>query len=196
MRNGLTSYGLRPANQMGKHTLVLRIMLDHMPNQYATLFGIEPFVPDTKELLIDSEDFRQALEMYKIFYPIDPTWFDPPVELYKSQNLIFGLELSYQSRLYGKMTDLRTVTPVTFPVPSPFENRPVAYPYIIAAMGRGCKNPEYAYQMIKMMLSDELQKKSSLYFIPINQDAVKQEFHEMKAMQALDLSTDDALHAV
>ncbi len=176
----------------GQNKLVLRIMLDHVKTRYATLFGIEPFVPDTKELLIDGDAFRQALEMYKIFYPIDPDWFVPSLELWKSQDLIFGLEISYQSRLYGMIQDLRSEKPITFRVPSLFEDRPVAYPYIMAAMGSGCKNPEYAYQMIKILLSKEMHKRDFM-FNPINQDAMKDVFNHMKAMKSLDISTADAL---
>lgn len=175
-----------------KEKLIVRIMLDHAPSRYAALFGLEMYDPNTKEFLIDSATFRQALELYKAVYPIDPTWFDPSIELFKSRDLVFGLEVSYESRLYGLLENLRTEKPFTFRVPSPFEDRPSAYPYIMAAMGSGCKNQDLAYQMIRLMLSKELQKRSFIY-IPINQDAEKERFNQTKATDSLTISTEDIL---
>ncbi len=59
-------------------------------------------------------------------------------------------------------------------------------------MGSGCKNPEYAYQMIKILLSNEMQKRDFI-FNPVNQQAMKERFNHMKAMNSLDLSTGDTL---
>ncbi len=176
----------------GKNKLAVRIMLDHTPTRYATLCGIEPLNLDTKELQIDSEPFRQGLALYKELYPIDPTWFVPSQELYKSRDLLFGLELSYQSRLYGKLQAMKDEIPVTFRIPSQFEDRSIAYPHVMAAMGSGSKNPETAYQMIQLMLSKEMQKRD-FFNLPINQDAMKDVFNHMKAMKSLDISTADAL---
>lgn len=149
--------------------------------------GVEAIDHENKKILTDSEEFKSSMELYKTYYEMDQRGEEDlcsdtgdGAKLVRNNKALFyynTLEMSNVLETYSALLDDHT--PVLFNFPSA-NNKTVAEPDYIAAIRKGSPNQANAYELLKILLSEEYQTKHAIDYvdnfslnIPILKSALK-----------------------
>ena len=151
----------------------------------ASLFGLQLYDPDTKELWIDTDEFRQCMELLKALYPLmEREWEHPstmdakPMQALLHRDKLFYLVETHQFREAGALQEWDLLDTneqlLSIPVPNQLGTQPTAYGWQMAAVNRNGRNPYNAYAFLKLLMSADQQTS----VIPINQEAAERRLRE------------------
>jgi multiple sugar transport system substrate-binding protein len=130
---------------------------------------------DTKELNLNSLEFKSFLDLYKILF--DGYRNEPRVgEMMNSGDIIADNPIvTNPYELYKRQSDIKFYTGGTirmYPFPTYTGKKEyTAYPNSMAAIPAKCKNKKAAFDFIKIILSEEIQNSESLDGTPVNKKA-------------------------
>lgn len=134
--------------------------------------GVEAIDYENKKILTDSEEFKSLMELYATYYKMDQRGEDylcantgDGARLVRNNKALFYYNASSVDHVletYSALLDDHT--PVMFNFPSS-NNKTVAEPEYIAAIRKESPNQANAYELIKILLSEEYQTKHAINYM-------------------------------
>lgn len=134
--------------------------------------GVDAIDYEKKKILTDSEEFKASMELYKTYYKMDNRGEEyltastgDGAKLIRNNKALFYYDASSVGSVletYSALLDDQT--PVLYNFPSS-DNKTVAEPEYIAAIRNGSPNQANAYELIKILLSEEYQTKHAINYV-------------------------------
>lgn len=155
----------------------------NMDKTFFTLEGmkLETFFPwngmnlldyEKKKVLIDNDDFKKTMELYKKYYNMDNREQESVLSTYTGDGavMINSGSCLFESGILGGVSKALEVysalltdkTPVLSRFPS-ISDKNVATPKYMAAIRSGSPNQANAYSFIKILLSEDYQNKNAVF---------------------------------
>lgn len=155
----------------------------NMDKTFFTLEGmkLETFFPwncmnlldyEKRKVLIDNDDFKKTMELYKKYYNMDNREQESVLSTYLGDGavMINSGSCLFESGILGGLSKALDVysalltdkTPVLSRFPS-ISDKNVAAPEVMASIRSGSPNQANAYSFLKILLSEDYQNKNTVY---------------------------------
>lgn len=134
--------------------------------------GVNAIDYENKKILTDSEEFKSLMELYRTYYEMDQrgeeylssSTGDGAKLIRNNKTLFYYDTISVRGVLETYSALLDDQTPVLYNFPSS-NNKIVAEPEYIAAIRNGSPNQANAYELMKILLSEEYQTKYAINYV-------------------------------